>query len=132
MKLGVINLESNATQRPYVRKGPDIVCRMVDIASVILWGFIIVNFGIILWAKPEGETFFDRLFNISVRDYWDAALLQIALFLSVIQLLVSIISLYLNSKRMKRKDDRLRVSIIISTFVALFICLILTVFLYLT
>lgn len=128
----MIRVENDAPQRPEKRKGPDIVCRMVDIASVILWGFIIVNFSIILWAKPEGETFLDRLFNISVRDYWDAALLQIALFLSLAQLLISIFSLYLNSKRLKRKDDRIRISILASIFVALFICLFLTIFLYLS
>ncbi|HHW23421.1 MAG TPA: hypothetical protein GXX26_11165 [Clostridiaceae bacterium] len=125
-------MENSVPQRPYTRKGPDIICRMVDIASVILWGFIIVNFAIILWAKPVGETFFDRLFNISVRDYWDAAMLQISLFLSLAQLLVSIFSLYLNSKRLKRKDDRIRISIIVSIFVASFICMFLTVFLYFT
>lgn len=126
----MICLENNAPQRPYTRKGPDIVCRIVDIASVILWGFIIVNFAVILWAKPIGETFFDRLFNISVRNYWDAALLQFALFLSLFQLLVSIFSLYLNSKRIKRKDDRISVSIIVSIFVVSLICMFLTAFLY--
>jgi hypothetical protein len=125
-------MENNIPQRPYIRKGPDIVCRIVDIASVILWGFIIVNFAIILWAKPVGETFFDRLFNISVRDYWDAAMLQIALFLSVIQLFISIFSLYLNSKRLKRKGDRIRISIVASIFVASFICVFLTIFLFYT
>ena len=128
----MVSLENKVSQRPYVRKGPDIVCRMIDIASVILWGVILADFGIILWARPEDETFLDRLFNISVRDYWDAAMLQVALFLSLVQLLLCIFSLYLNSKRLKRKDDRIRVSIIISTFVALFICLFLTVYLYLS
>lgn len=125
-------MENKVPQRSYTRKGPDIILRMIDIASVILWGFLIVNLAIILFARPEGETFFDRLFNLSVRNYWDAALLQIALILSLTQLLISIFSLYLNSKRLKRKDDRLRASIIISIFVALFICLFLTIFLFLS
>lgn len=125
-------MEDKVLQQTYKRKGPDIISRMIDIGSVILWGFLIVNVIIILFARPEGETFFDRLFNISVRDYWDAALLQVALILSLAQLVISIISLYLNSKRLKRKDDRIRASIIISIFVALLICLFLTLFLYLT
>jgi hypothetical protein len=113
------------------RKGPDLILRMIDIISVILWGFIIVNFAIILFAKPVGETFFDRFFSIKVRDYWDASLLQFSLILSLAQLFLSVFSLFLNSKRLKRKDDRLRISIIASIFISLFICVYLTMFLFL-
>lgn len=125
-------VENKNSEHPYTRKGPDIILRIIDIGSVILWGFLIVNFAVILLAKPVGETFFDRLLNISVRSYWDAAILQVALFLSLVQLVLSIISLYLNSKRLKRKNDRIRISIVVSVFASLAICLFLTLFLYLT
>ncbi len=125
-------MENNISKHPNARNGPDIILRVLDIGSVILWGFLIVNLVIILLAKPLGETFFDRLLNISVRDYWDTAILQIALFLSLFQLVLSIVSLYLNSKRLKRKNDRIRISIIVSIFGSLAICLYLTLFLYLT
>lgn len=113
------------------RKGPDIILRMIDIISVVLWGFIIVNFAIILVARPVSETFFDRLFSIKVRDYWDAYLLQFSLVLSLIQLFISVFSLFLNSKRLKRKGDRLRISIIASIFLSLLVCVFLTAFLFL-
>lgn len=112
-----------------LRKGPDLILRMLDILSVVLWGVIIVNFGMIMFAMPEGETFFDRLFSIKVRDYWDANLLQFPLILSVVQLIISVISLFLNSKRLKRRDDRLRVSVIVSLFVSLILCVSITMFL---
>lgn len=113
------------------RKGPDLILRMIDIISVVLWGFIIVNFAVILLAKPVGETFFDRFFSIRVRDYWDSYLLQFSLILSLTQLLISIFSLFLNSKRLKRKDDKIRISILLSILISLFVCIFLTVFLFL-
>jgi len=114
-----------------LRKGPDIIIRILDISSVILWAFIIVNLAMIMFAMPEKETFFDRLFSIQVRGYWDKDLLQFPLVLSVIQLIISVVLLFLNSKRLKRKDDRIRTSVVISLFVSLIICISITMFIYL-
>ena len=122
------NIVSKSTNS---RKGPDLILRMIDIISVILWGFIIVNLAIIMFARPVGETFFDRFFSIKVRDYWDAPLLQFSLILSLAQLFISVFSLFLNSKRLKRKGDRIRISIIASIFISLLVCVFLTVFLFL-
>lgn len=113
------------------RKGPDLILRMLDISSVILWGFIIVNLLMIISAKPVDETFFDRLFSIKVRDYWDEDLLRIPLKLSIVQLVISVILLFLNSKRLKRRDDKIKTSVIISLFVSLIICVAIPMFLYL-
>ena len=124
-------LDNKVSKGVNSRKGPDLILRMIDIISVILWGFIIVNFAIIMIAKPVCETFFDRFFSIKVRDYWDTYLLQFSLVLSLIQLLISEFSLFLNSKRLKRKGDRLRISIIVSIFISLLICVFLTAFLFL-
>ena len=123
-------LDNKISRSANSRKGPDLILRMIDIISAVLWGFIIVNFAIILFAKPVGETFFDRFFSIKVRDYWDASLLQFSLILSLAQLFISVFSLFLNSKRLKRKGDRLRISIILSIFISLFICIFLTAFLF--
>lgn len=124
-------LDNKVSGRVNSRKGPDLILRIIDIISVVLWGFIIVNFAIIMLAKPVGETFFDRFFSIKVRDYWDSYLLQFSLILSLTQLLISVFSLFLNSKRLKRKDDRIRISILLSILISLFVCIFLTVFLFL-
>ena len=124
-------LDNKVSKSVNSRKGPDLILRMIDIISVILWGFIIVNFAIIMIAKPVCETFFDRFFSIKVRDYWDSYLLQFSLILSLTQLLISVFSLFLNSKRLKRKDDRIRISILLSILISLFVCIFLTVFLFL-
>lgn len=114
----------------HVRKGPDLILRLIDIFSVILWGFFFVNVSLIVYAKPVDETFFDRLFHVSVRDYWDFKLLQFALILSLVQFFISLFSLYLNSRRLKRKNDRIRKSIIISIFTSLVLCIFLTVLIF--
>ena len=107
------------------RKGPDLILKMLDRLSFLLWGFTIIIFGVILSAKPQWETFFDRLFNVSVRDYWDYKLLRFAFIISIVQFVISLFSLFLNSKRLKRKEDKIRNSIIISLFASLMICIIL-------
>lgn len=123
-------METNATVRSNTRKGPDLIFRLIDIFSVILWGFQILNIGLLYQAKPVDETFLDRLFNVKVRDYWDYQLLQLALILSLVQFVVSLIYLYLNSKRLKRKNDRIRISIIISIFSSLALCFALSIFVF--
>lgn len=125
-----MQLETNATVRSNTRKGPDLIFRLIDIFSVILWGFQILNIGLLYQAKPVDETFLDRLFNVKVRDYWDYQLLQLALILSLVQFVVSLISLYLNSKRLKRKNDRIRISIIISIFSSLALCFALSIIVF--
>ncbi len=112
------------------RKGPDLILRMLDIISVILWGFIILDLAMILFAKPEVETFIDRFFSVKVRDYWDTNILRFPLMLSLVQLLISVFLLFLNSKRLKRKDDKMRISVIASIYVSIFICVFLTIYLY--
>lgn len=112
------------------RKGPDLILRMLDIISVILWGFIILDLAMILFAKPEVETFIDRFFSVKVRDYWDTNILRFPLMLSLVQLLISVFLLFLNSKRLKRKDDKMRISVILSIYVSIFICVFLTIYLY--
>jgi len=103
---------------------------MLDIISVILWGFIILDLAMILFAKPEVETFIDRFFSVKVRDYWDTNILRFPLMLSLVQLLISVFLLFLNSKRLKRKDDKMRISVIASIYVSIFICVFLTIYLY--
>ena len=119
-----ISVHSNA------RKGPDLILRLIDLFSVILWGFLIFNVGVIISAKPQVETFLDRFFHVSVREHWDFRLLQLALILSLAQFVISLFSLYLNSKRLKRKHDRIRVSIIISLIASLILCILLTATLF--
>ncbi len=111
------------------RKGPDIVIKLIDLSSILLWVILLLNIGLIISAKPQFESFLDRLFKSTVREYWDFRLLQSALIISLVQLFLSLFSLYLNSKRLKRKNDKIRASIIISLFASLILSVFLAIIL---
>lgn len=106
------------------RKGePDAIIKWLDIASVLTWFLILFNISLFLYARPVTENFFDRLFNVEVRDYWDTRFLTITFILSAILFVLSLISIYLNTKRLKRKYDRMRKSLIVSAGFSLFMML---------
>lgn len=97
------------------RRGePDAILKWLDIASVLTWFLILFNISLFLYARPVTENFFDRLFNVEVRDYWDTRFLTITFILSAFLFVLSLVSIYLNTKRLKRKYDRIRKSLIIS------------------
>lgn len=106
------------------RKGePDAIIKWLDIASVLTWFLILFNISLFLYARPRTENFFDRLFNVQVRDYWDTRFLTVTFILSAILFVLSLISIYLNTKRLKRKYDRMRKSLIVSAGFSLFMML---------
>jgi cytochrome c oxidase assembly factor CtaG len=97
------------------RRGePDAILKWLDIASVLTWFLILFNISLFLYARPVTENFFDRLFNVEVRDYWDTRFMTITFILSAFLFVLSLVSIYLNTKRLKRKYDRIRKSLIIS------------------
>lgn len=95
------------------RKGPDAVIKAVWWVVGISWALIIAAITFTDQAKPRSESFFDRLFHVKVRDYWDEYLLRYAFYLFVLNLTVCIIGFVLNMLRHKRKTDRISKSIIV-------------------
>jgi len=96
------------------RKKPDALCKWLEIASIAVW---VILFCVLIFfenARPQIETFFDRFFGIEVRETWDDSKLNTAFYLLVFLLLFSAFSIFLNSKRLKRRTDRIRKSFIIS------------------
>ncbi|HAA25302.1 MAG TPA: hypothetical protein DCE11_04175 [Ruminiclostridium sp.] len=96
------------------RKKPDALCVWLEIASIAVWVLLFCVLIFYQKALPQVETFFDRFFGIEVRDTWDYSKLDIAFYLLVFLFLFSALSVFLNSKRLKRKTDRIRRSFIIS------------------
>jgi len=103
------------TKRTFVerRKGPDIVVKAVWWVVGISWLLIFTALIITDKAKPERTTFFDRLFSVSVRNYWDQDLLQNAFYVLLVNLVVCIVGFILNMMRQKRKTDKISKSIIV-------------------
>lgn len=107
------------------RRGkPDPIIRWLELSSILVWIIFMFNIVAILSAKPVEEGFFDRLFDVSVRSYWDIRYLQRSLIISIAQLVISVVSILLNTRRMKRKYDIRYISHYISAPVALFMAII--------
>ncbi|MBF0157588.1 MAG: hypothetical protein HQL57_10430 [Magnetococcales bacterium] len=70
-------------------------------------------------AKPLTENFFHRILHVTVSKYWDKGLLRVCWVFLILTLVVSIYGLLLSSRRLRRKGDRLSVSLILVTIAAI-------------
>lgn len=66
-------------------------------------------------AKPEAVTFFDRFYKVNVyrRPYWDMVLVDYIAIMLALSTLTSIVGLFINSRRLKRKGDYVRATLVI-------------------
>ena len=101
------------------RRGPDVVVKAVWWIVGISWALIITAIVFIDQAKPDSETFFDRLLEVSVRKYWEEDLVQYAFYVLLLNLSVCIFGFVLNALRQKRKTDKISKSIIVLAVVTL-------------
>lgn len=101
------------------RKRPDLFLRLLtwfNAAAVFSLAAALCIFAI---AKPELETFFDRYYNLSLRQTWDEGLVIYIALLLVISCLTSIIGLTINSRRLKRKGDYVHSTLVISLLISI-------------
>lgn len=72
-------------------------------------------------AKPEAVTFFDRFYQVNTyrRPHWDMVLVDYIAIMLVFSGLTSIIGLSINSRRLKRKGDYIRATLVICLLVSL-------------
>lgn len=101
------------------RTGPDFLVRWIRISSFMVWLMIGIFLLINDFAKPQQTTFFDRLFDISRRTAWDSQLLMASFIVAVVLFFFSLLSLIINTRRLKRKSDRISISLIISLIVSI-------------
>jgi len=101
------------------RRGPDVVVKAVWWIAGISWALIITAIMFTGQAKPKSVSFFDRLLEVSVRNYWDEDLLRYAFYILLLNLAACIIGFILNLLRQKRKTDRISKSIIVLSVITL-------------
>jgi hypothetical protein len=95
------------------RKGPDAVVKAVWWSTGICWALFVAALIFFDTARPESSTFFDRQFDIAVRDYWNENALQYSFFIMILNLAVCIAGFILNMARHRRKTDKISKSILI-------------------
>lgn len=103
------------------RKGPDIWVRFLNVGGVTVWIIATMIYILVGLAKPEMESFFNRYLpqgGVALRSYWDLELLKLALYLSMLQLILCLFSLLINKKRHRRKNDSYRWSFFIMSAIS--------------
>ena len=101
------------------RSRPDIWLRLIGFFGVIGWLVMLVAMIIANKARPEIETVTTRFHNIMVRTIWDTGLTTYLFYLMVVGLCISVTGLLINLKRLKRKDDQLRISLILVLLISI-------------
>lgn len=110
------------------RKGPDLLVRSLTWANALASLALLAAFFLTAKAKPEMETFFVRFFhdNLYRRPGWDMHLMTYMAALFVVSGLTGIVGLVINSRRRRRKDDYIRITLVLcllASLVGLGLCL---------
>lgn len=70
-------------------------------------------------AKPELETFFDRYYDLHLRQDWNRDQIVYIGVLLALSSLSSAVGLVINSRRLRRKNDHVHVTLILSLVISL-------------
>jgi hypothetical protein len=95
------------------RKRRDPILYLISIFGFVSWALMLPALLLIDQARPEVETFFDRWLGLTVDPHWDVATFRYAFFLMLLIMLLSGAGLIFNSFRNKRKEDSIRINLII-------------------
>lgn len=110
------------------RKGPDALVKAINYLAAFSWVIIFVVIIVFSLAKPRIQGIKPGHSVVST-GAWDSSLLEISLYLMVLQVIFAIAGLLINSNRMKRKGDQYNTSLIVSGSLAVFGLMIYAVFL---
>lgn len=111
------------------RHGPDFLTYWIKISSFIVWLLLGIFFLVTDMARPQEATFFDHYFGTTVRSFWDEHMLYYSFVIAVFLFVFSLISLVINSRRLKREGDRISISLVISLTISV-ISIILYIYYY--
>lgn len=101
------------------RKGPDFWTRSLRYLGLVGWTLLIAALVVLDQAKPQVETFFERVYDIRLQQQWDMDLARYLLWLMVLGLLLSVSGLVINSRRKRRRTDQWRLSLIFLGLISL-------------
>jgi len=113
-------VEGNIDMKHDRRRGPDFLIKTLRWLGIFGWFVMIAALYILDVAKPEEENMFTKAADVNVRTTWDPQLINYLFCLLIFGLGISIIGVFINSRRHHRKDDRFKYILItlgaISTF----------------
>ncbi len=98
---------------------PDPLLRLLSVCNGLAVVALAAALIVTAIAKPELETFFDRYYNLTLRTSWNMELANYIGVLLACSFVISIIGLIINSKRLKRKYDHIRATLVLSLIISL-------------
>lgn len=101
------------------RKGPDPWIRSLRYLALAGWALMIVALVILDRAKPQVETFFERVYDIRLQQQWDMDLARYLLWLMVLGLVLSLFGIIINACRKRRRTDQWRLSLFVLGLISL-------------
>lgn len=87
--------------------------------SVSGWLVLLAALLVLAEAKPPVETFFERWYDLRLRNSWNLELARYIFYLMLLGLGTSLTGLAINSRRLRRKGDEWRVSLILVAAISL-------------
>jgi hypothetical protein len=100
------------------RRNPDLILTLLAWTNAIAGISLVVVLILFAFAKPDLETFFDRYYDITLRSTWNHAFSGYIAFFLCLSLVSSATGLYLNGKRLRRKDDYIRAMLVVSLVIS--------------
>lgn len=100
------------------RKGSDLFLMWIKISRVVVWVILGILIVITDSARPKTTTFFDYLFDITVRSFWDQGLILFSFIVAIILFVFSFVSILINMTRLKRAKDRFYISLVITLIIS--------------
>lgn len=109
------------THYPNRRKRTDPLLKLLTWVNGIAAMGLFTAICIMAVAKPEVETFFDRFYKVNVyrRPHWDMVLVDYIAIMLVVSAVSSIIGLVINSRRLQRKGDYIRSTLVLCLVLSL-------------
>jgi hypothetical protein len=104
---------------PNRRKHYDLLRRLLTWLNALAVICLLAALCLTAIAKPELETFFDRYYEIPLRQTWNSDLISPIGVLLGISLLSSISGLCVNSQRLRRKGDYIHASLVVCLLLSL-------------
>lgn len=94
------------------RKGPDLFIKWVRLSSLLCWFLFFVT--ILIWdsARPQLYSILDQHYGKISRAGWATNLINTAFAFSIITFIFTVVSLMFNARRLKRKYDRISISLV--------------------
>ena len=104
---------------PNRRKSKDLLLQLLTWFNALAVIGLLAALCLTAIAKPELETFFDRYYNLHLRQTWNRDLISYIGLLLGISFLCSVGGLFVNSRRLRRKGDYIHATLVISLLLSL-------------